>query len=559
MTQTKLAITTSISLALASSLFAVDAGTIQRDIEKNLEKQSHPQQTKPQKIQTVDKEEGIKTVVKSFNFTGNTIVSSDELQAVVAPYIGKELSFGALQKVVALVSDFYAEKGGLAKVYLPKQDITEGTIIIAIIEGKLNSVIIDNKEARLSIPKAENYIYSQNAKGTPIKNKELSRALMNLNDMGGIKASSSLAPGASEGSSDLVVRLKDGEGYTADFGVDNYGSLSTGKVQYNAGFSVNNLSKSDLYDNLNVRAMVTEGVRFSKVAWNVPVGYYGDKVGASLSGMTYRLLQGNYNSTDGDGYSTTAGINWSHPFIRTKEFNVNLNNEFTYKRYGNIVSSALTSIKKVKSLASSLSTDRADAFMGGGQTNLSLGLVVGSLDLKGLSSNYDTDQTTAKTNGSYLKYSVTASRIQTLTDELSLQASLQMQSANKNLDGSEELSLGGAYGVRAYPTSEASGDLGYMANIELRYSLNDSLTTSLFYDQGNVTINKTTWSGAGMNSHTLGGYGIGTSYTTKSNLNLKALIAKRTMTGYDPNSNGTNSDGSKQTTTRCWLNATYFF
>jgi hemolysin activation/secretion protein len=552
----KLLVSSTIYFSLSSHLFAADAGSIQREIEKNLEKSSHPESARPSKLPSTQAQEGRKTTVKSFIFTGNTIVSSDELASVVAPYIGKELSFGSLQKIVAEVSDFYAEKGGLAKVYLPKQDITEGVITIAIIEGKLNSVIIDNKEAKLSVTKAEKYIYSQNAKSTPIKNKELSRALMNLNDMGGLKASSSLAPGAAEGSSDLVVRLKDSDRYTADVGADNYGSVSTGKIQYNAGFVVNNLSKSDLYDNLNVRAMATEGVRFSKLAWNVPVGCYGDKVGLSQSVMTYRLV----NSTvDGDGYSTTASINWNHPFVRTKEFNINLNNELSYKRYGNKVSSITTSIKNIKVLTSSLSADKADGFLGGGQTTLSLGLAIGGVDLKGFASNYDSDQTTAKTNGSYQKYSISATRMQTLTDLLSLQVGIQMQSASKNLDGSEEISLGGVYGVRAYPTSEASGDAGYLANIELKYSVNDSLTTSLFYDRGNVTVNKSTWSGAGRNSYTLGGYGIGASYATKSNLNLKAQIAKRMLSGYDPNNNGTNSDGSKQPAMRYWLNATYFF
>lgn len=548
---------TSMVLAsmLSSSAFAADAGSITRDIEKNIDRQQHIKK-QPPKLESVSQEDNIKTTVKSFKFIGNTIVPTAKLESVVASYVGKELGFNALQKIVAEISDYYASQGGLAKVYLPKQDITNGVVSIAIIEGKLNSVIIDNKDARLSSKTAENYIYSQNPKNTPIKNKELSRALMNLNDLGGLKATSSLAPGAAEASSDLVVKLKDGDRYSADVGVDNYGSKSTGFRELNGGFIVNNLSKSDMYDNLNVRGMMSEGVRFARVAYNAPVGYHGDKVGAVASAMTYRLVNG---SISGDGYSTIMGLTWNHPFVRTKAFNINLSSEADLKKYHNIANSSVTSDKKASLINSILSLDKSDNFMGGGQTNASVGFAYGILDLKGDMNNYAADSATSKTNGNYLKYSINLSRQQSVSDTLTLQASLQAQSSNKNLDSSEELSLGGSYGVRAYPTSEASGDSGYLASLELKYAMSSELIPSIFTDYGRVIINKNKWSCSGNNSTNLGGYGIGVNYATSYNLNIKAQISKRLATKYNPNSNDTNSDGSKTTDNRYWLSATYFF
>ncbi len=75
---------------------------------------------------------------------------------------------------------------------------------------------------------------------------------------------------------------------------------------------------------------------------------------------------------------------------------------------------------------------------------------------------------------------------------LSLNTSLTAQKVlgNKNLDGSEDLSLGGAYGVKVYPYSEQSADNGYMINVELFTKLpsvsfyNHKIGT--FYDMGNV-------------------------------------------------------------------------
>ena len=39
----------------------------------------------------------------------------------------------------------------------------------------------------------------------------------------------------------------------------------------------------------------------------------------------------------------------------------------------------------------------------------------------------------------------------------------------KNLDSSEQFSLGGPYGVRAYANGSSSGDSGWQASLELRY------------------------------------------------------------------------------------------
>ncbi len=41
----------------------------------------------------------------------------------------------------------------------------------------------------------------------------------------------------------------------------------------------------------------------------------------------------------------------------------------------------------------------------------------------------------------------------------------------KNLDGSEDFSLGGAYGIKVYPDGELSAENGYLFSTELKYKL----------------------------------------------------------------------------------------
>ena len=99
-------------------------------------------------------------------------------------------------------------------------------------------------------------------------------------------------------------------------------------------------------------------------------------------------------------------------------------------------------------------------------------------------------------------------RLQRLSDRFSLYTQLQGQWADGNLDSSEKISLGGAYGVRAYPQGEASGDQGWLANLELRYALTDAWQLSTFVDHGEVRLNKDAWSN-GENHRSLSAAGVG--------------------------------------------------
>ena len=57
---------------------------------------------------------------------------------------------------------------------------------------------------------------------------------------------------------------------------------------------------------------------------------------------------------------------------------------------------------------------------------------------------------------------------QWINENLNFKTSGLAQFSNKNLDSSEQLSLGGITGVRAYPSGEASGDQGYKLTTELQ-------------------------------------------------------------------------------------------
>jgi hypothetical protein len=145
-------------------------------------------------------------------------------------------------------------------------------------------------------------------------------------------------------------------------------------------------------------------------------------------------------------------------------------------------------------------------------------------------------------------------------DLLSVYGSVQGQFANKNLDSSEKLYLGGPGGVRAYPVNEAGGSEGYFASLEARARLPMSVDLTGFFDIGSVRVNRDNdFTGAATpNRLTLKGVGVSAGWTAPFGLNLKATVAHRLGSNPNPTSTGRDQDGSLDMN-RIWLQASLPF
>ncbi len=162
----------------------------------------------------------------------------------------------------------------------------------------------------------------------------------------------------------------------------------------------------------------------------------------------------------------------------------------------------------------------------------SLGWSFGDLDIR-MSAVRAIDALTTRSNGSFNKVNATIGRLQTIDGPLSLYIAARGQLASKNLDISEKMELGGAYGVRAYPEGEAFGDQGYIATAEARLTLAALSRRALgdvqlvaFVDHGDITFNRNRFSAA-PNSASLSGVGVGVTWADNNNFVVKLSYAHR--------------------------------
>ena len=459
--------------------------------------------------------------VKSFRITHNTAFPDAVLQALVADAVGKELTLGEIDAVAARITRHYRQAGYLvARAYLPAQEIRDGVVEIAVLEGRLGKLNMVNDSV---IPTPRLYARLVDVReGMPLDGAKLERDLLLISDLPGVEVRSTLKPGASVGTTDLDVSIAPGARYSGDVELDNYGNRYTGEYRLGASFSAGNLL--GVGDTLALRALASEGMAYGRLAWQFPVGWHGTQAGVAWSDMHYRLGR-DFAALDAHGSARIGSVYLLHPFLRSRR--ANLNGQFTYehKNLDDLIDSTATRTgKSVDIYTAGLSANRFDALGGGGLTQASIAYGIGQLRLDGASQALDAAG--YRTAGSYGKLTYSLARLQRLRGDFSLYASLQGQAASKNLDSAERMSLGGVLAVRAYPQGEAACDDARLVNLELRYAL-AAWQASLFYDDAWGRQHHQPLPGDTGNSRRLSGYGFGLSYDPGNQVRFQTGIAWR--------------------------------
>lgn len=540
---TKLSFITLAVLVCASAHAAPpvpDAGQITRDLQKQPElvapKTIAPLRIEGQAVPQGASNTDVRFAVKSIRVSGSQVFPAAELEALVADLSGAEHSLAELDAGAARITAYYRERGYVvARAYLPAQDIKEGVVVINVLEGVLDQQHVTNKS---SLPDARANSYLSGVKqGDVLQAQQVDRALLLLADTPGVGgARAALQPGASVGTTDLLVELDPGTPYSANLELDNYGNRYTGEYRLGAAVALNNPFK--LGDLLSLRAITSgDNMSYARLAYQVPVGVSGLKLGGAYSDTRYKLGE-EFASLQAHGTASSASLFATYPFVRSQMSNLSGTLTLEDKKLTDQTDAPVSNVeKKVQLVTLGLAGSRQDALWGGGMTAFDVSLATGDLSMDAAALAQDAAAGSANSNGSFTKFTYALQRQQRVSDKYTLLLALSGQQASKNLNSSEKFSLGGASGVRAYPQGEGSGDQGMLANLEVRRSLTEQLQAALFYDAGTVDINRNQYA-AGSNTRTIAGAGLGLTGQI-SKLQFKTSVAWRTSGG-DPVSDTAN-------------------
>ncbi len=504
--------------------------------------------------------------VVSFRITGNTVYGEAELRALLTDFVGKQLDFAGVNEAAIKVRSYYRGNGYfLAQAYLPQQKIESGVVEIAVIEGRLGEVKINQTpESRIAPWLAKGIIGAHLQPGDLITEASLERPLLILSDLPGTAVSSEITPSKTIGAADLNVKLdKSGNLISGSLELDNHGNRFTGEYRLTGAVSVNSLL--GLGDLLTFNAIKSYGdFEFARVAYVVPVWYYGTRVGVSYAQFNYALAK-DFENLRAHGKGDVASVFALHPIIRTRNANLIFQVAYEQKKLTDEVDTVAngTEDREIKSARAGVIGDFRDTLLGGGLNSFSLGYTDGKLDIE-QATVLATDQGNAglKTQGRFGKLNYEFKRLQRVNDDINLLLSVTGQQASKNLSSAEKFSLGGPSGVRAYPVGEGSGDSGYLATVELRYNIpgfklmDGDVTVSGFYDKGHIRANENPLPNEPNNRRNISGYGLGLSLGKSGDFLLRTTIAARTR---DDGQQAPISDPARSQRPRVWIQGIKWF
>ena len=551
----------SLPLAAWAQTSPPDAGSLLREAPKTKEPlPARPATSSPEAPAASKTPSGPRIRVKGFRLQGHTQFSDAELQQLIAAYIGRELSFAEIQQAAVEIAEHYRRHGWLARAFLPAQDIVDGIVTLVVVEGRLGKVRVDPASpSRLDAEIGSDFILSRQLPGQPVRIENLQHSLSLLNALPGVAAAAVLEPGRQIGESDIALKLSDKPIFAGQASLDNQGSRSTGRERLIGQFNFDNpLGRGEQFQ---ANAMVSSHTDFIRVAYNRPLGGSGLRGGANLSGLRYSLGR-EFVINNAYGNAETLGLNLAYPLVLTPERSVQFTANWDNKRLVNYSNGLQSSDKRVELGSVGLSGDMSDQWAGGGVTQYGVQYTRGRIDLSANPTNLQLD--VAQTNGGFDRMNYNLSRLQRLGGDTSLIAALSGQWAGKNLDSGDKFSLGGANGVRAYPSLEGSGDEGWLINLELRHNYNAQFQVGVFYDIGGATLNKSPWTGWNAGNpdlpsrYTLQGMGIGASWVERGDYSVRAQLATKLGKNPGRNAQGKDSDGSDDKS-RLWLTAVKLF
>ncbi len=410
---------------------------------------------------------GPTVILTGITFSGNSLYSADELLAVVADTLGTQKDLAGLRHIANRISHFYRNNDyPFARALLPQQRMDDGVLQLVIYEGVYGDVATSGDAALAA--KAQGFL-GRLKPGTPIKGATLERATLLLGDLPGISIVPIMRPGSDPGTGNLDVRVSSKPRFGGGIGIDNHGSRYSGAVRGSLDLFANRLLL--LGDQLTLRGIYSqEDLWLGQAAYALPLGTSGLKGRMSYARTEYDL-RSPYSGFTGvaDIFSSTI----SYPLVRSQRSNLLTSVTYQYKEMDDRFGGSSYQKKRSHSVPVALQFDHRDGLGGGGVSYGSLTLTTGSLD----------NNAPGAIDGSFFHSNLQLARIQALPSNLTLFVGARGQWTDDDLDSSENFTLGGAAGIRAFPQGEASGARAWLSQIELRYRY-QNLTPYLFYDAG---------------------------------------------------------------------------
>ena len=461
--------------------------------------------------------------------SGNTVLPQATIDEFAAENAGQSLTLAEIYEIADRLTDLYRARGyGVASATIPAQRVEDGTLRIAVTEGRVGVIRYDGNQRYDS--DALNRQAVALSSGNVFRSADMDRAILLLNDLPGLDARAVVRAGAQPGTVDVVMQLEE-DPYDIRATLDNHGRDAIGEHRFTLSGAINSLSGRGDVLSASLLKSQSNLLTYLSVAYGTPIADDGSTVTVSFSRADYDVGTAVFLPLDITGLNNNMRIDWMQPTVRSRNHNVVIGGAVSHtsaesSSLGAITTDTEITLFEVSAFVHHVWANRS-------ASTLALGFATN------LRSNADGTDQGAQAGRLRLDASHTMWFAPGWAGVLRGAA---MYSPDPLAD-TQKFALGGPYSIRGFIASEARGDKGASATVELQRHFEFGETrayASVFADAGTVRRHALPTDPAGLDRSTsMSSIGAGFSVSPASGWRLDAIWAKP-VGSYDPQDGDTN-------------------
>jgi len=375
------------------------------------------------------------------------------------------MSYGDLESIAQEITAFYRQNGlFLAQVQIPAQDVENGVVKLAIQEGRLGKVVVDNNKkyqtALLSNPFEEGV-------GSLVSHGDMEEALYLLNDLPGLNVTGYFTAGDAPGETAMNLQVRKEDGWKIAVRSDNHGSRFTGdKRGYVVGELLNPTGYGDRLTFGYLKSTDPGNTELMQTSYSIPLFSPRTQLVLSAERNEFELdddedVNSVINQLDLEGTNESYAVGLEHKFVRSRDFNISTGIRFTEKK---------TEVNSVDSVYDQ------EEHVYGGELNFYIDGLSDSIrmfNVANLGLSYGEHQTDVpeERGDEFYKLSLDTHSLFFVplpfaNAESRFVLKSRWQYSEQLMPSFEQMSLGGASGVRGFSVRDFSSDQGAMINAE---------------------------------------------------------------------------------------------
>jgi hemolysin activation/secretion protein len=268
----------------------------------------------PDEPDTLGLARGRRVHARAYRFTGNTAITTEELESLAKPYTNREVSFDELAELRDRLTLAYVERGYVTSgAEIPDQRIVDGIVEVRVVEGALADVRVQS-DGRFRASYFERRL--ARAAGRPVDVNTLEERLQLFQkDPRIASVQARLVPDERRGESLLEVHVLESRPYRVRSGFDNYQSPTVGAEGGWGHFAFDNaLGWGDYFD---VSYRGTWGLHDVAARYEIPFTVHDTAFGVHVRHAWSRVIEEPFDELDIESESATYSVSLRQPLHRS--------------------------------------------------------------------------------------------------------------------------------------------------------------------------------------------------------------------------------------------------